>query len=89
MSATRSQAAIREELQLVEEDLTSLRETAASLRQRIGERADEPTDQAERAATIESADEQDALIAQLQARRERLLAELGGRSFGPGRKSSR
>ena len=78
MSATRSQAAIREELQLVEEDLTSLRETATSLRRRIGERADEPTDPAERAATIESADEQEALIAQLDARREQLLAELSG-----------
>lgn len=78
MSATRSQAAIREELQLVEEDLTNLRGTAASLRQRIGERADEPTDPAERAATIESADEQEALIAQLESRREQLLAELSG-----------
>jgi chromosome segregation ATPase len=79
MSTARPQAAIREELQLVEEDLAQLRETAASLRQRIGDRADEPTDAAERAAVIESADEQEALITQLEARRERLLAQLSGR----------
>ena len=89
MSATRSQAAIREELKLVEEDLANLRETAASSRQRIGERADEPTDEAERAAMIESADEQEALIAQFESRRERLVAELSGRAAGQGRKSSR
>ena len=84
MSTTRPQAAIREELQLVEEDLARLRETAASLRQRIGERADDPTDPEERAALIENAEEQEALIDQLEARREGLLRELGGRSSGPG-----
>ena len=89
MSATRPQAEIREELQLVEEDLAQLRQTAATLRQRIGERADEPTDAAERAAVIESADEQELLIARLEARREQLLADLSGRPSGPGRASGR
>jgi F0F1-type ATP synthase membrane subunit b/b' len=79
---TRPQAEIREELRLVEEDLEQVRKSAASLRQRIGERADEPTDAAERAALIESADEQEALVFQLEGRREQLLAQLGSRSSG-------
>jgi hypothetical protein len=89
MSSVRPQAAIREELQRLEEDLARLRETAVSLRQRIGERWDEPTDPAERSAMIESAEEQEALIGQLEARREELLGELGGRSSGPGGKARR
>jgi hypothetical protein len=38
MSTAQPQAAIREELRQVEEDLARLRETAADLRRRIGER---------------------------------------------------
>jgi hypothetical protein len=77
--STRPEAEIREELRLVEEDLAQVRETAVSLRRRIGERADEPTDAAERSALIESADEQDALVFRLEARREQLVAALSGR----------
>lgn len=65
----------REELQQVEEDLARLRETTASLRERIGERADDPTDAAEHSAL--SSEEQEFLIERLEARREELLAELG------------
>src|SRR5690349_16537493 len=68
---------LAEELKLVEEDLTRLRETAAGLRRRIGDRDDEPTDAAERSALIEAAEEQEALIDQLEARREELLRRLG------------
>lgn len=89
MSTARPQEAIREELQRLEEDLARLRETAASLRERIGERWDEPTDAAERSALIENAEEQEALIDQLEARREELLRELGGPSSGPGGKARR
>lgn len=77
--STRPEAEIREELRLVEEDLAQVRETAVSLRRRIGERADEPTDAAERSALIESADEQEALVFRLEARREQLVAALSGR----------
>jgi hypothetical protein len=79
MSTARPPAAIRDELQLVEDDLTRLRETAASLRQRIGERWDDPTDAAERAALLESAEEHEALIDQLEARRGELARQLGER----------
>jgi hypothetical protein len=84
MSNARPQAAIREELRLVEEDLAQLRQTAASLRQRIGERADDPTDPAERSALIESAEEQEFLVEQLEARREEVLAQLDAGPAAPG-----
>jgi chromosome segregation ATPase len=77
MSTARPRAELQEELQLVEQDLTQLRETAASLRGRIGERWDEPTDSEERSALIEAAEEQDLLIDRLEARREELLRYLG------------
>ncbi len=78
MNAARPPAALREELRLIEEDLARLRETAASLRQRIGERWDDPTDAAERSALIEEAEEQEALIEVLETRRQELLRKLGG-----------
>jgi hypothetical protein len=67
---------IREELRLIEEDLAGLRETAADLRTRLGEGWDEPTDAAERTVLIESAEAQEALIRDLEARREELLQRL-------------
>ena len=69
--------ALAEELKLLEEDLTLLRGTAADLRRRIGDRDEEPTDATERSALIEAAGEQEALIGQLEARREELLRRLG------------
>ena len=77
MSTAQPQAAIREELRLVEEDLARIRETAADLRRRIGERADYPTDPAELSALIEEAEEQEFLADELEARREELLHRLG------------
>jgi hypothetical protein len=71
-------AALTEELRLVEEDLARLRETVAGLRRRIGDRDEEPTDDAERSMLIEAVEEQEALIDQLEARREQLLRRLGG-----------
>jgi hypothetical protein len=71
-------AALTEELRLVEEDLARLRKTAVDLRRRIGDRTEEPTDAAERSALIEAAEEQEALIDQLEARRGQLLRRLGG-----------
>ena len=68
--------ALAEELKLVEEDLTRFREMAAELRHRIGDQDEEPTDAAERSALIEAAEEQEALIDQLEARREELLRRL-------------
>jgi hypothetical protein len=80
MDADSGTAALREELQTVEEELAQLRETAASLRRRIGERADDPTDPEERAQMITAAEEQEAFIEVLENRREDLLRRLGERS---------
>jgi hypothetical protein len=74
---TMSTGALAEDLKLVEEDLTRFRETAADLRRRIGDPDEEPTDAAERSALIEAAEEQEALIDQLEARRQELLRRLG------------
>jgi hypothetical protein len=79
MSTAEAKGALQEELQLVEEDLARLRQTAADLRRRIGERWDDPTDPEERSALITSAEEQEALIEDLEARRAVLLQRLGMR----------
>jgi hypothetical protein len=85
MDTSESAAAYEAELCVVEEDLARLRDEAADLRRRIGEREDEPTDPAERSALIEQAEEQEALIDVLKARREELLRKLGrpGTGIGP------
>ena len=70
-------AALREELRLLDDELAELRHAAKEIRQRVGQRADAPTDPAEVGATIELAEEQEALAAVLEARRENLLERLG------------
>jgi hypothetical protein len=70
-------AEIREQLNEVEAGLARLRESAAAIRREIGERWDAPTDAAEMATVITNAEQQEALIETLEARRERLLRRLG------------
>jgi hypothetical protein len=84
MSTARPEAEIRDELRVVEEDLTELRKTAASLREEVGDATDGSTDPEEHASLIENAEEQESLADQLEERRERLLAELGEGSAAPG-----
>ena len=64
---------LRAELKELEDDLASLRRTAADIRSGIGE-AEDPAD---RGSLIQSADEQDSLAEQLAARRDDLLRRLG------------
>ncbi|GAA4589914.1 hypothetical protein GCM10023194_45420 [Planotetraspora phitsanulokensis] len=68
---------IRDRLREVEAELVRLRESAAAIRQEIGERWDAPTDAAEMATVITNAEQQESLIETLEARRERLLQRLG------------
>ena len=70
-------AALRDELRVVEEELTQLRQTATELRRRVGERADRPTDSAEIATLITEAEEQETFIEVLEKRRKDLLRRLG------------
>ncbi|GAA4633453.1 hypothetical protein GCM10023196_071020 [Actinoallomurus vinaceus] len=77
MADDRSREDLEEELRLVEEDIASIRPQLEEMRRRIGERDDDPTDPAERAAMIENADEQEALLDRLEERRAVLLRRLG------------
>jgi hypothetical protein len=65
-------SALRQELREVEADVAELRDTAVSLRAQIGDRSSEPTDASERAALITAAEEQEALVETLEARRDKL-----------------
>jgi SMC interacting uncharacterized protein involved in chromosome segregation len=71
------ETALRQELERVESDLNDLRETARELRQQVGERWFEPTDASERATLITAAEEQEALLEQLEMRRDELRKLLG------------
>ncbi|MGW4641009.1 hypothetical protein ACWEN6_20955 [Sphaerisporangium sp. NPDC004334] len=77
MAAERDQARLREELDMVEEDLVKLRETVAELRGTVGGSAEAPTDAAEVSMLIAMADEQEQLMNTLEARREDLRRRLG------------
>ena len=66
-----------EELRVIDEDLARLRATVADLRRRIGERWDDPADPVDRSQLIEAAEEQEALIAELEERRARLSGQQG------------
>jgi len=70
---------IRAELTQVEQDLESVRKTAADIRAGVGD-AEDPAD---RGALIQAADEQDSLADQLSARRDDLLRRLAGASAAP------
>lgn len=76
MAPDQEEAALREELRSVEEELTEVRRTAAELRAEIGSRNDGAVDHEDMAATITSAEEQEAVATSLQARRDRLRARL-------------
>jgi len=70
--------AVRDEIRVVDAELDELRRTAAGLRAEIGGRSDGTSEPEEMAATITSAEEQEALIGVLEARREKLQHQLAG-----------
>jgi hypothetical protein len=74
MSEDASAEGLRAELAQVEQDLESVRRTAADVRSGVGE-AEDPSD---RGALIQAADEQDNLADQLAIRRESLLRKIAG-----------
>ena len=76
MATDQEDAALREELSLVEDELAQARRTAAELRAEIGGREDGAVDYEDLAAEITSAEEQEALATSLQARRDRIRARL-------------
>jgi predicted nucleic acid-binding Zn-ribbon protein len=82
MDTDGSTAGLRDELRTVEEELAQLRQAAADLRRRIGQRDDEPTDLEERTQLITAAEEQEAFIAALEERRDDLIRRLDPSSAG-------
>jgi polyhydroxyalkanoate synthesis regulator phasin len=67
--------AVREELESVERTIAELRRTVAALRQESG--SDGPADPEDVTSLITSANEQEAVIAELEERREELRRRLG------------
>lgn len=67
---------LSEELRAVEQELEGVRANVTALRRQVGGRAEGATDPEETAAAIRSADEQEALAAVLEARRDRLRRRL-------------
>ncbi|MFE3451232.1 hypothetical protein ACFXJ8_20145 [Nonomuraea sp. NPDC059194] len=64
----------QEELRQLEEDLAKLKASNADLRSQVSDMG--ATDAVERAAMLGMADEQDGLIAELEARRDELRSRL-------------
>jgi chromosome segregation ATPase len=72
MEGDSERSALQQELREVEADVAELRDTAKKLRTQIGDRSSEPTDASERAALITAAEEQEALVGTMEARRDKL-----------------
>jgi gamma-glutamyl:cysteine ligase YbdK (ATP-grasp superfamily) len=69
-------AGVREELQLVDDELADLRRQATEIRRRIGDRDDMPGDAVDLTVEITEADEVEAIIETLERRRRDLLERL-------------
>jgi len=68
---------IRAELQEIERELDVLRPRVAEMRRLIGERWDAPRDPVDLSATLTFTEEQEAIMATLEPRRDTLLERLG------------
>jgi uncharacterized protein involved in exopolysaccharide biosynthesis len=74
---TDSLDAHRQDLAALDQEIADLQKRAAELRLRIGERADYPTDLEEVSMLLTEAEEQEAVLATLKARRDQLAERLG------------
>ena len=77
MTSDQASAQLQDELQQVDQELAELRESAAGLRQQIGERSDGASDAAEVAMLLTEAEQQEAVVDTLERRRRSLLQRLG------------
>lgn len=68
--------ALQEQLRTLEAEVAEMRKTVASLRRGIGERSDAPVDAADMAAAITAAEEQEAVLKLLEAKRDRVQRQL-------------
>jgi chromosome segregation ATPase len=77
MATEAAETQLRAELERVEREIAELRPRARELRERLGNRDEEPTDQPERTAILTMAEELEAIIATLEERRDELKRRLG------------
>ncbi|WP_169985661.1 MULTISPECIES: hypothetical protein [unclassified Microbispora] len=66
------------ELEEVDAQIERLRKEAAQMREEIGQSWDAPTDMAERSTLLTNVEQQEALIDDLQVRREQILRRMKG-----------
>lgn len=72
-----NESELRDQLQAVEARIARLRQEVQQLREEIGQSWDSPIDPAERAVLLTNVEQQEALIADLEIRREQILQRLG------------
>ncbi|MEV4454846.1 hypothetical protein ACWEQG_14310 [Microbispora sp. NPDC004025] len=71
-------AELGKELEEVDAQIERLRKQAAQMREEIGQSWDAPTDMAERSTLLTNVEQQEALIDDLQVRREQILRRMKG-----------
>jgi hypothetical protein len=71
------ESALRDELKDLEQQIAELRRQAEEARRRVGQGWDFPTDSAEIATELQGAEEAEAFIRALEARRDGALEKLG------------
>ncbi|GAB3882247.1 DUF342 domain-containing protein [Microbispora bryophytorum] len=69
---------LKKELDEVDTQIERLREETRQIREEIGQSWDAPTDMAERATLLTNVEQQEALIDDLQVRREQILRRMKG-----------
>jgi hypothetical protein len=80
MVAHKTEEELREDLARLDNDIARMRDEAAELRRESAERWDAPRDSQDISAALTSAEELEAVIAELEARRESLSRQLTGGS---------
>ncbi|MEW9527548.1 hypothetical protein [Microbispora sp. NPDC049125] len=71
------ESGLKDELNEVDGQIERLRRDVAQMREGIGQSWDGPTDPAERSMLLTNVEQQEALIDDLQVRREQILQRLG------------
>ncbi|KAB8185935.1 MULTISPECIES: DUF342 domain-containing protein [Microbispora] len=69
---------LKKELDEVDAQIERLREETKQIREEIGQSWDAPTDMAEKATLLTNVEQQEALIDDLQLRREQILRRMKG-----------
>ncbi|GIH62378.1 hypothetical protein [Microbispora siamensis] len=69
---------LKKELDEVDAQIERLRKETTQIREEIGQSWDAPTDMAEKATLLTNVEQQEALIDDLQVRREQILRRMKG-----------